>query len=115
MQTLKALQISAANVKSPLLSDMSIGNLLSADSHRRRTVIDTALWTLPPALSYDCAENPCSQVSEKTIRRRIQQGRVNAEQINGRGYAQPDQDNVQATDPPNDQSSVQPPEPNTTR
>ena len=54
-------------------------------------------------------------VSDKTIRRWIKQGPVNAKQITGRWHVQPDQDNVQATAPPNDQSSVQPPEPNTTR
>ena len=52
-------------------------------------------------------------VSDKTIRRRIKQGRINAEQINGRWYVQPDQDSVQDTDHPGDQSSVQPPEPDT--
>lgn len=52
-------------------------------------------------------------VSDKTIRRRIKQGRINAEQINGRWHVQPDKDSVQDTDHPDDQSSVQPPEPDT--
>ena len=53
-------------------------------------------------------------VSDKTIRRWIKIGRLNAEQINGRWHVQLDtqQDSVQDTDPPNDPPDVQTSEPN---
>ena len=54
------------------------------------------------------------KVSDKTIRRWIKQGRVNAEQINRRWRVQiemdTEQDNIQDTDHLDDQPSVQPPE-----
>ena len=57
------------------------------------------------------------KVSDKTIRRWIKQGRVNAEQINRRWHVQiemdTEQDSVQDTDHPDVPPSVQPPEPNT--
>ena len=37
-------------------------------------------------------------VSEKTIRRRIKQGQINAQQVNGRWRVYPDPDSVQDTE-----------------
>ena len=46
-------------------------------------------------------------VSDKTIRRRIKQGHINAQQVNGRWRVYIDQDSVQENDQTNDQPTVQ--------